>query len=182
MPQDYGVPSAALAVSAAGLVLCRAEGISWATVKQLIKSEFKASQRKPLKRKLSKILSASLLSPGCRILITKGLTCLWAIDAWEKLFFSGSLELKFLHNHTASRYKCRSSLPLALQQSGTSTYSKSTALPPEHTICLEKQAVLCKTWILTNMGHRSPQYMCKPNSVHTFVNVSWIGDYICICT
>lgn len=44
------IPSAALAVSAVGLVLCRAEGTSWATRKLLIKSGFKTSQRKPLKK------------------------------------------------------------------------------------------------------------------------------------
>lgn len=75
------VPSAALALSAVGLVLCRAEGISWATRKLLIKSGFKTSQRKPLKKTLLKILSASLLSPDCGILITKGIMFLWAVDA-----------------------------------------------------------------------------------------------------
>lgn len=74
------VPSTALAVSAVGLVLCRAEGISWATRKLLIKSEFKTSQRKPLKKKLLKILSASLLFPNYGILITKGIMFLWAVD------------------------------------------------------------------------------------------------------
>lgn len=76
------IPSAALAVSAVGLLLCRAEGISWATRKLLIKSEFKTSQRKPLKKNLLKIFSsASLLSPDCGILITKGIMFLWAVDA-----------------------------------------------------------------------------------------------------
>lgn len=74
------VPSTALAVSAVGLVLCRAEGISWATRKLLIKAEFKTSQRKPLKKKLLKILSASLLFPNYGILITKGIMFLWAVD------------------------------------------------------------------------------------------------------
>lgn len=165
-PRTIGVPSAALAVSAAGLVLCRAEGISWATVKQLIESELKTTQRKPFRKTLSKVFSVSLLSPGCRILISKGLKCLWVIDAWKKLFFSASLELKLLINILLQGLNAEAYCPLR--------FSSQEPLPiPNLLLCrlnlfLEKQVVLCKSW----KSQKSSWHVCRPNSVYTFVKVS----------
>lgn len=48
----------------------------------------------------------------------------------ETVFFC-IVGIKIAHKHTTSRPKCRSLLSLTLQQSGTATYPKSTALPPE---------------------------------------------------
>lgn len=63
-------------------------------------------------------------------------------------------------------------IALVLWQPGTSTYSESTALPPEHVLCVEKQTVLCKTWMLINTGYRRAPSTCACPTVHTFVNIS----------